>query len=108
MMTDQDLLDMALRTPVSAWDKLAERWIDNGPGFGYLPTIDNRGSMDDAVRKLDSLIEALTRFRAYLEYRSGSGCSDQGHKAAVKAQNSLAAKVRKALGFTYPKQDITF
>ncbi len=107
-MENQDLLDMALRTPMVDWDKTANRWIEGGPGFDHFPTRDNRGSMDDAVRKLDSLIEALTRFRAYLEYRSGSGCYDQGHKAAVKAQNRLAAKVRKALGFTYYKQDITF
>lgn len=32
----------------------------------------------------------------------------QGHDQAVKAQNRVARMVRKALGYTYPRQDITF
>jgi len=32
----------------------------------------------------------------------------QGHDRAVKEQNKTAYKVRKALGYSYPKQDITW
>lgn len=48
------------------------------------------------------------RLMAYVETRYGMGCGDQGHQAAVKTSNRTVAKVRRALGFTYPKDDITF
>lgn len=64
--------------------------------------------LDEACRELDHLTVMTARMSAYLSMRSGHGCGDQGHDAAVKHQNKVAAKVRKALGFTYPKQDINF
>ena len=48
------------------------------------------------------------RLSEYLSCRHGCGCGDQGHDDAVKAQNKVAAKVRRALGFTLPRQDISF
>lgn len=62
----------------------------------------------DAVRSLDSLIERAARLRGYLDGRYGHGCGDQGHADAVKMSNALAAKVRKALGFTYKDHPLTF
>lgn len=47
----------------------------------------------------------LLRVSTYLNARS---YLMQGHDRAVKSQNRIAAAVRKALGFSYPRQDITF
>jgi hypothetical protein len=64
--------------------------------------------LDETARELDSIAIQAVRMAAYLMRRSGDGCGDDGHAAAVKHQNKQAAKVRKAIGFTYPKQDINF
>ena len=44
------------------------------------------------------------RLSAYLSRRM-AGAS---HEVAVRHQNAVAAKVRKALGFTYFKDDVSF
>lgn len=61
----------------------------------------------EACRSLDGEIQRLARLTAYLDQRGGCGY-DQGHATAVKRQHSLATKIRRALGFSYPRQDITF
>jgi len=103
-----DLFRLAICTPMYEWDEVANRWINSEAGKDYLPTAANRGTMDDAIRQLDTMIVCLSRFREYLDQRYGSGCGDQGHADAVKAQNRVAAKIRKALGYTYAKNDINF
>jgi hypothetical protein len=64
--------------------------------------------LGESVILLDNTIEKLARVRGYLDGRYGHGCGDQGHTSAAKESNRLAAKVRKALGFTYSQQDLTF
>jgi hypothetical protein len=45
----------------------------------------------------------MIRLAEYIEARDYFG---KDHEKAVKKQNSVAARVRKAIGFSYPKQDI--
>lgn len=64
--------------------------------------------LGNIARYLTSATEHFARRAAYIEERYGYGGGDQGHACGVKKQNRIAAKVRKAFGYTYPKQDITF
>ena len=60
-------------------------------------------------RALATKVEYCARMSAYIsDYVGTYGCGSQGHEKAVKAQNKLATKIRRALGFSYPKQDINF
>lgn len=102
------LLRMALLPPMVDWQEMAERWIARAPGKGLLPPVEERISIQEAVNDLDGMIVQLSRFREYLEQRGGTGCGDQGHKSAVKAQNKMAAAIRRALGFTRAKSDVIF
>lgn len=52
----------------------------------------------------EGLVVRLARLTEYVEYVSAK----QGHARAVKAQNKRAEKVRKAMGFAYPKADVAF
>lgn len=60
------------------------------------------------IDELDAVIQRAARIRGYVDMRYGSGCGDQGHVAGVKESNKLVNKIRKALGFTYPKADVRF
>jgi hypothetical protein len=62
----------------------------------------------EVARALNTMAERAARAASYFEERYGYGCGDQGHSRAVKKQNKLAERIRKALGFTYAKQDVTF
>lgn len=62
----------------------------------------------DLSRELDSLIEHAARLRAYLDHMAQMRRDDDAHAAAVKASNNLAAKIRKALGYTQARNDYTF
>lgn len=107
-MERSQLLDLALNTPPVEWDEVANRWINSWLAKGYLPPVVSCRTMAEAIQELDGIIIRLVRFRAYLDMRYGNGCGDQGHNDGVKEQNKLAAKVRKALGYTKAKDDITF
>jgi hypothetical protein len=84
------------------WQRAADTGIDN------FPALDTRPTMDEAINELDGAIERLTRLRGYLDMRYGHGYGDGGHASAVVESNNLAAKVRKALGFTRYRLDIRF
>jgi hypothetical protein len=60
--------------------------------------------LKDLADTAESFAVWLIRASVYLEARHAM----MGHDEAVKAQNRVAAKVRKALGFSYPKQDINW
>lgn len=60
------------------------------------------------ARTLDAIAVKAARMAEYLESRGGDGCGDSGHEAAVSASNRRAARVRKALGYTYPRDDVHF
>ena len=56
-----------------------------------------------AESELSSLIQRATLLESYLAHRYNTGCGDQGHGASAKhAQRTLIA-VRRALGYSYPK-----
>lgn len=103
-MTKRQLLTLATETALADWDNTVNQWKIGGEAIYLPPTPMDRGSIQDAVRDLDRYIVCLARFREYIEQRDGAGCGDQGHEAAVKAQNKLATKVRRALGFTFPEK----
>ena len=63
---------------------------------------------DEISRHYSSLAEWAARIAVYFGYRSGYGCSDQGHEKAVRAQNSTSTKVRRALNYTITKSNINF
>jgi len=60
-----------------------------------------KGSIDDCA---DGMAQWLARLATYASARQDMA----GHAAAVHRQNRVAAGVRKALGYSYPKQDINF
>jgi hypothetical protein len=60
--------------------------------------------IENAKNYLDGLAQSSTRLSEYLAHRQMGG----GHDGAVKAANRLVSKVRKALGYTYYKQDLHF
>ena len=58
---------------------------------------------------LDVLMQQAARLRGYLDEVELNGVKDDVcHAAAVVQSNRTLAKVRKALGYTYPRQDISF
>lgn len=83
-----------LQAPMIEWEGIASEM-----------SAEDRG---EVARKLNAQAEYLVRVASYFEERYGYGCGDQGHAAAVKAQNRVATRVRRALGFSIPKQDINF
>lgn len=70
------------------------------------------GAHDDDLRlianRLRELAVGAIRMAAYVDARGGEGHGDQGHEAAVKAQNDLAENVRNVLGYQHPRDEITF
>jgi len=109
MMTMQDLLALVTFTPPVEWDDVVTRWLSKDPavnlGKDYLPPIEQRMDPMTASHNLDRAIILLARFRAYFDARFHSGCT---HAEAVKDANKLVTKVRRALGYTYPKDDLNF
>lgn len=76
--------------PPAAWDE-----IIGGCGAQVQDTIEGHA---------DGLAVYFARMSAYTSARM----LDQGHSTAVRKQNATANKVRKALGYSYPKADISF
>jgi hypothetical protein len=56
--------------------------------------------------ELSALLERAARLKGYIEGRYLY--EEKPHSIGVSNSNALAAKVRKALGYAYPKQDIQF
>jgi hypothetical protein len=82
---EDDYTIQALMAPMSEWEGLLDRMHAQQRG--------------EVVNSMDALIQKATRLRGYADQRAGS---DRGHAAGVVEANKLLAKVRKALGFTYP------
>lgn len=61
--------------------------------------------LQDVDSDLQDVIQKAVRVQAYLEARL---YDMQEHDAAVKYSNKTIAKVRKALGYTYARQDLSF
>lgn len=62
----------------------------------------------NAQRGIDALMQGGARLSGYLDVRGATGNGDGGHTRGVAKSNKMAEKVRKALGYTYPKSDINF
>ena len=67
----------------------------------------DRTDRAEIASKLTSQALWMLRKAEYLNERSCCG-SDNGHDEAVKRQNKVLAKVRKALRFTYPADEVRF
>lgn len=79
-----------LRVPPVKWQEV----------FDALPV----ESREDYARELEAVAEAAARMAGYFGRRHLGG----DHTAAVKRSNTAAAAIRRALGFSYPRQDINF
>lgn len=64
--------------------------------------------VQEAERFLSGVCERAARLIGYLEQRGALGCGDCGHAAGVQGSNTIATKVRRALGYAQPRHDITF
>lgn len=61
-------------------------------------------SVHEIETDLSGLIDRAVRLSAYLAVAGRGG----RHETAVAHQNSMAKRVRKALGYAYPDQPVTF
>jgi hypothetical protein len=68
----------------------------------------NSSERRELAESLEGLLVWAARAFGYADHRHGGGCNDQGHTDSVKNSNKMAAKVRKAIGFTVAKHDISF
>jgi hypothetical protein len=55
---------------------------------------------DEIRRRLEGIAERAASLARYMDTRAGSGCGDQGHKAAVKAANKVG-RILWVKGFGY-------
>jgi hypothetical protein len=76
--------------PLVEWEKIVDAMT--GP---------ERGNLE---RELAGILQRAAMAQAYLQYRYGNGCGDQGHTAASKAANKQLTKVRKVVGYSYPSR----
>lgn len=89
----------------------AEYWLALAPVRWYGEVEGMRAKVaEEAVQALDSHITAAARVRAYLQewLNHGHGEDLRAHRAGVRAGNRLVTKIRRALGYSYPKQDLNF
>lgn len=91
-----DTVTAFLNAPYALWSQLNSSSL-----------LGNRNAQD-LIRELDALLERAAMLRGYLDTRQNSQGSDLGHDKAVKAANRLKTKVRHALGYTIPRQDVSF
>ena len=65
--------------------------------------------LQEAERQLDAIAVLCSRMSGYIATRFGTGgTGEHHHRDGVKASNARAARVRRALGFTHPRDDINF
>lgn len=92
-MTGEQLATKLLASPMAQWDTILSR---------------NSDAVSEADDYLMATVEKAARASGYIAGRVGSGGLTRGHAEGVKRSNTFAAKVRRVLGFTYPKNDISF
>lgn len=79
-----------MRVPPVRWAEVYRR----------LPEKSRKEYADDLM----ALAQASARMAGYFYWRS----LGQDHHAAVRKSNTCVAAIRKALGYTYPRDDISF
>lgn len=62
----------------------------------------------ELAQELDAICQKASLVSGYLDARGATGCGDNGHSAGVREANKARTRIRAAIGFTYPKSDITF
>lgn len=91
MKTKTDrILARFMRAPLVDWPKMADR---------LTKTNDNAHALIEASRLADAQLQRLALFAEYADIR---GCANT-HALAFKHAQRRVAKVRKALGYSYPK-----
>lgn len=80
----------ALRLPMAGWDRHTSRKASY--------------ELHDLQSGLAGLCVHVARAAGYFGARSHG----RDHRQAVKASNATAARVRRALGYTIPRDDINF
>lgn len=88
----REFSDELFAYPPSLWDEIIGANSGQGEHNPYI------------MANCNGLAERLVRLGEYTETRLNLG----GHEQAVGNQNRRATKVRKAMGYSYPKQDIDF
>ncbi len=63
----------------------------------------SRADLQDVEQHLAALIQRATLLHAYIGHAHTSGCGEQPHEASAKHANKALAKVRAAMGYSYPK-----
>lgn len=87
--------------------EIAVRKIKTAPLVELDTIISQCGAGDriDISRAISDDAQRLARIAGYLVAREGN---DAGHAAGVKKANTVVAALRRALGYTYPRQDLNF
>lgn len=93
-------------------EKAGMRWLLSAP-ISWDEKVTESGKagtseIQEIANWLDQVAVRAVRLSGYLEARGATGCGDGGHASGVKSSNKKAAKVRKAIGYTQPKNDINF
>lgn len=76
-----------LSAPISEWEERAAR-------------VKDKQALES---ELSALVQRAALLEAYISRRWNTGCGDQGHSASVRHANRVLSRIRKALGFTYPR-----
>jgi hypothetical protein len=76
-----------LRAPIVEWESLAAKIEDK----------------QAAEQELSALIQRAVLLQDYISHRWNTGRGDQGHDASAKHAERTLIAVRRALGFSYPK-----
>lgn len=66
----------------------------------------NIGDTNTITVDLSAIIQTAAHLKGYIEGRVMY--ENRDHAFGVKAANNLLAKVRKVLGYAYPRQDVNF
>jgi hypothetical protein len=88
----RNILEFMNQIPPAEWDEVLAAMSPR-----------DRNDMSD---ELSSFMIHAGRLKGYIEGRYMY--SERPHDFAVKASNKLAERIRKVLGYVYPKDDIRF
>ena len=62
----------------------------------------NKADLQDVEQELSALIQRAALLHAYIGHGYTSGCGSQPHEDSAKCANKALAKIRAAMGFSYP------
>lgn len=88
--TTENRITQFLNAPMVEWSDMRHGLLDE--------------TKAEIIAELDGILIKGARLRAYVERRRNAGT----HQQAVKHQNNLATKIRRALGYTQAKHEVNF